>query len=127
MNRQELTNIINKISELSKEDKARLNVFFDEIEQSCIPIAYVKKDGDTIYIDEFISPLNSVYFRKPIVGSPVIVKFTEEITGTDMNFLSNFSMFSGDMGASFRSIPIGDLGEFKQIKNRTRYVLEYES
>lgn len=101
--------------------------FFDEIEQSCIPITYVKKDGDTIYIDEFISPLNSVDFRNPIVGSPVIVKFTEEITGTDMNLLSNFSMFSGDMGDTFRSIPISDLGGFKQLKNRTRYVLEYKS
>lgn len=27
MNRQELTNIINKITELSKEDKVRLGVF----------------------------------------------------------------------------------------------------
>mgnify|MGYP006973756463 CR=1 FL=1 len=101
--------------------------FFDEIEQSCIPIAYAKKDGDTVYIDEFISPLNSINFKLPIVGSPIIVKFTEELIGTDMNILSAFSMFSGDAGDTFRSIPIGDLGEFKQRKDRTRYELEYKS
>lgn len=43
MNRQELTNIINKITELSKEDNVRLSVFFDEVEQSCIPLVPLKK------------------------------------------------------------------------------------
>lgn len=100
--------------------------FFDEVEQSCIPIAYAKKDGETIYIDEFISPLNTIDFSNPTVGSPIMVKLTEKLIGTDLNILSAFSMFSGDSGNTFKSIPIGDFGTFKQRKDKTRYELEYK-
>lgn len=35
-------------------------------------------------------------------------------------------MFSDDMGNTFRSISVGDLGIFKQRKDRTRYELKYK-
>lgn len=39
----------------------------------------LKKDGETTYIDEFISPLNTIDFKDPIVGSIIMVKLTKNL------------------------------------------------
>lgn len=109
--------------------------FFDELDNACIPVAYIKQRGNDsnpiIYIDEIKSPLNSFNFKLPNVGSQIQLMADDSIK----KFLDNVKIigtvglgeFDEDHGHQYYVISFNLIGtemQFVQNYARTEYILQ---